>query len=103
MWTIAAVMDKASFLERVCRGAGFPSASAKTGARLKVPHGDDRRRARLHVILWDDVANFADNAGAVGNGPGDLCPGRRLLAERDVPFYLLVRGLRSTTVEIPNL
>ena len=57
-----------------------------------------------YVILWDDVANFADAAPeqwetalAIFNQAVDYWQAR------DVPFYLLVRGTRHYGREIPNL
>ena len=101
----AAVMDKASFLDAFAVALDFPSYFGQNWDAFEECLTEMTWAPGTgYVILWDDVANFADaapeqweTAQAIFNQAADYWQAR------DVPFYLLVRGTRHYGREIPNL
>jgi RNAse (barnase) inhibitor barstar len=101
----AAVTDKSSFLDAFAVQLGFPSyfghnwdAFEECITEMTWAPGEG------YVILWDEVANFADAAPEQWETvQAILAQAANYWAERGVPFYVLMRGTRHHGRDIPNL
>lgn len=99
------IVDKATFLNRFAAALGFPSYFGHNWDAFEESITEMTwAPAPGYVILWDEMANFADAAPDQWNtAHAILRQAAAYWQERDVPFYVLVRGTRHHGRDIPNL
>lgn len=101
----ATVTDKSSFLDAFAVALGFPGYFGHNWDAFEESITEMTwAPAPGYVILWDEIANFADAAPEQWQTAyAVLKQAASYWQEQGTPFYVLVRGTHHYGREIPNI